>query len=584
MSTDFPPKAASEERFARHQRITAVLMALIAVLAAVIAYLQSDSSNRDNQADRDSKRYALEAMGVEISGKARINYDYNTAYANWVDLSLLARSAAQRGDATAAQRYTTLRDHITTLSPMLAAPYFHPTANDAGYYRYAPDEVDVYRYIADTYLTQVTALQEKYLAASMVKESWGAKTGSYIAQLTLLAVALFLFGMSVMVPIEHTRWILSGAGLLIASVAAGWTITTFAQPVDDLRTRGDAIETYAQGVGLAYQDRWEEAIFYYDAALQTAPDYANALVGRAMAQSALGDHAAAAADLAAARAAGDTSAMTAGRLAWRYYLLGRFEDAAAMNQVALESNPEELWIQYDLGLSLLAAGQIDAARAAYAEGMTLAANQVAAAKAAGAEPPTYLWWELDDAVQSLEGLDAILDGGDGPPAREQIAHPERLQSPVSELVGQLKSLSIALELTGQPPTGALSAQISPFVFAIPVYSDTEKVVDYTPIKSVPFGVQEVAVLFDYASMQDGQRVGFKVYLDGQEEPIWRQFITWDAGASGAWQYLLTLSFSDNFELPAGDYTVDLYIDSHLAQQGSFTIEAPAEESIDALAQ
>lgn len=118
--------------------------------------------------------------------------------------------------------------------------------------------------------------------------------------------------------------------------------------MDDLRNRGDAITTYAQGAGLAFQDRWEEAIAHCAAALQVAPGYASALVERGLARSALGDYAAAAADFEAAQAAGDASPMTAGRLAWRYYLLGRFDAAAAMNQAALAANPEELWIQYDL--------------------------------------------------------------------------------------------------------------------------------------------------------------------------------------------------------------------------------------------
>ena len=47
-----------------------------------------------------------------------------------------------------------------------------------------------------------------------------------------------------------------------------------------------------------------------------------------------------------------------------------------MNLMALKAAPDELWIQFDLGLSQLAAGQIDAAKAEYAKGMQQSAVSV----------------------------------------------------------------------------------------------------------------------------------------------------------------------------------------------------------------
>src|SRR3972149_793787 len=99
-------------------------MAVIAALIAVIAFLQSDAGARDDRANRDSKRYATEALGRKVSGDARVNFDYNTAYQNWYELDLLADSATARGETAAALRYQTLRDRTLSLSPLLAAPYF----------------------------------------------------------------------------------------------------------------------------------------------------------------------------------------------------------------------------------------------------------------------------------------------------------------------------------------------------------------------------------------------------------------------------------------------------------------------------
>ncbi len=121
-----------------------------------------------------------------------------------------------------------------------------------------------------------------------------------------------------------------------------------------LRQSGNAIQDYSTGVGLAYQARWDEAIALFDSAVQAAPTYANAYAQRAGAYAAKGDYEAAVRDYEAARAKGDTSANTAGELAWAYYLLGRFSDATAMNQIGLKATPDELWLRFDLGLSLLA--------------------------------------------------------------------------------------------------------------------------------------------------------------------------------------------------------------------------------------
>lgn len=554
--------AVDQRQDERFKQTIAVLIAVVTLCAAIIAYLQSDAGARDDRANRDNKRYALEAFGRQVSGNAEVNYAYNSVYQSWQELDLLASSAANRGDDEAARRYTALRDRTPQFTSLLTAPYADP----------AIAAVDLARYEADTYLVAVTALQEAFLASSAVKDEWDAKSNTYIVHLTLLAVALFLFGLSLVTTGSATRWIFTSMGSAITLSALLWASSVYAQPVIDLREQGNAIAAYAQGVGLAYQGKPEEALAAFDDAIRAAPTYANALAQRAEAQSALGDFAAAAADYEKAQAAGDRSGNTAGELAWVYYLLGRFDDAVRMNQIALEASPGDLWIQYDLALSLLTAGQLDAAKAEYATGMELATQQVAAAKAAGAEPPSYLWWGLDDAASGLDDLIAILDGEEGAPALAQITNGEAIRTAATEIISQIKSLAVALEYTGLPPTAPLTAQISPFTFAEPIYDDQGEVSDYTVVEAVPFGTQAVAVLFDYAGMENGQEVLFKVYIDSEEDPSWRVIFPWEADAEGAYEKPLSLDYTDNFVLAAGEYTVEMYVNSQLAQRGSFVVE------------
>ena len=91
-------KAFDEERF---KHLIALIIAVVTVISAGIAFLQSDASARDDRANRDTKRYATEAMGRKVSGDARVNFDYNSAYQSWHELDTLASSATSRGDAAA---------------------------------------------------------------------------------------------------------------------------------------------------------------------------------------------------------------------------------------------------------------------------------------------------------------------------------------------------------------------------------------------------------------------------------------------------------------------------------------------------
>jgi tetratricopeptide (TPR) repeat protein len=553
--------SSSEERF---KNTIAVVMAIIAALIAVLAFLQSDAAARDDRANRDSKRYATEALGRKVSGDARVNFDYNTAYQSYYELDLLANSAEARGETAEAKRYQTLRDRTLSLSPLLAAPYFDLQTG----------EVDLAKYEVDTYLIDITVLTEKFVAASRVKDGWDAKANTYIVHLTLLAVALFMFGLSITIGIPATRIIFVGMGTLTTLIAIGWAAAITLQPVPDLRDRSGAIEAYARGVGLAYQLKFQEAVTAFDEALKAAPDYAAAFAARAATNMALSKVAESIGDFEQARANGDDTSSTGGDLAEAYYLAGRFEDSIKLNREILAQKPDELWIRFNLAIGLLAFGQIDAAQAEYAAGMKQATDQVAAAQAAKQAPPYDLWWSLDNGANTLDDLTTVIESQQGAPPLAKIVNPSALPDINEKLVSQLKSLAVSLEFTGLPPASALTAKVSPFVFGEPVIDANGSVTDYKTGETFAYGTQTVSVLFDYESVRDGQETIFKVYINGEEDPSWRIIEPWALGASGSAQKPLSVAYSDTFVLGAGIYEIELYIDGQLAQRGSFVIEKP----------
>jgi len=544
-------------------KIIAVLIAVVTLITAIVAYAQSDAGGRDDQANRDGMRYMLEAFGTQVSGDSRVNFDYNVAYQAYYEYTLLANSTANREDSLSSENYAQLANEMTQLSPMLAAPYYDE-AVDAG--------PDVSAYEADVYLTKITSLFEKFTAASAVKDAWDSKANTYIVHITLLAISLFLYGLSTAIANDKTRWVFAGGGTLIALVAIFWAATTYIKPVFDLREQGNAIDQYASGVGLVHQGKYEDAIAAFDQAIAAYPKYANAFTERAGAQSSLGNYEQAIADYESAIAAGDTRANTAGMLAYQYHLVGNFEKAVEMDRKALTTSADELWLQFDLGLNLMAGGKIDEGLAAYQAGINSSVAKVTEAKAAGSEAPSYIWYGLTDGADMLDGMLTIIEMGEGEPPYESIANPEEFQAAGETLLFQLKSTAATLEYAGRAPEGELTATISPFSIVTPVQDETGEVTGYSePANDFEYGIDEFVVLFDYANMPEGKDILFKLYINGEEDPSWRILQAWDLGAEGSAEIPVSYAYSDTFVFDPGEYIVEMYVDYQLAQRGWFTI-------------
>ncbi|MBI1877167.1 MAG: tetratricopeptide repeat protein [Chloroflexi bacterium] len=552
----------NEERF---KQLIGILIAGVTVLTAIVGLLQNDAGSRDDRANRQAQTYAFQAMGQRISGATRVGYDRGDAYRNWSELDTLALAAKNAGDANAAERYFTAAEEIARLSPLLSATYFDPET----------DQLNVAKYEADTYLVKVTGLAERSAAWFAVKQAWDEKANTYVVHLTILAVSLFLLGLATTIS-GRVRWIFVVSGLLITLITMAWVLVVFLKPVPELPDT--AIDTFAAGVGLSYQGDSEKALAAFDQALVQAPDYANALFERGSTYSNMNNYQAAVTDFEAARAAGRDDASVAWNLAWLYYLQGRFDESVQTNRQTIEKDPTLLEARFDLALALLTSGQMNAAKTEYAQALALAAEQLAQAEAAGQEPPASLWWSFDEAAASLDGVLDLTEGfadswwSETPPL-EKINNPDEVTAAAEEIVAQIKGTSVALEYTGKPLSGALAAKISPFTFAKAEYDEEGNFVDYVPADSFPAGANEVLIVFDYEGMQDGQEAVWKVYYNGEEDISWRTVEEWSLGSTGSAEFPLSYAYSNVYTLASGEYLVEMYVDSHLAQRGYFNINA-----------
>jgi len=555
-----------EQREERFEKFASVLIATVTILAAITAFLQAYASNEADRADRQAQDFSIRATTTRVNGALEFSYDWQGAFQTWRELDLQAASAEQEGDALAAERFRRLQDHIASLSPLLNPPYFDEQQN-------WPDPA---RYEAELYLVEATRLAEHFAAQAELSNAWSNIANVFVIQLTLLTVALSLYGLSTTIR-GMVRWLFVGVGSAIVAFNLGWMAVMLIVELPELPA--EAIDAYAQGVGMAYQGRDAEAIALFDQALAIQPDYANALYERGNAYFFLGDYQQAVADYQAAREAGRNDVTVGWDLGWTYYLLGQFDQAVLVNAQVLALDPTLIGIRMNQGLALLAQGRFDNAQLEYQQALDEAVRQVNQARSTGQQPPASLWYYLDAGAADLESLLDQINGTpkpwtQAPPPDLVQADFARLQAFAQEHIKRIKEMTVALEFTGQPPPGPGNANVSAFRFGQEIYDQQGNLVRFDEYQTFEYGVDEIAIWFDFTGIPPGAQEVWKIYRNGFEDQSLRTVSEWALESSGKGVKYITYAYSNIFIFAPGEYTVELYIDQQLVQRGSFTVAGP----------
>jgi tetratricopeptide (TPR) repeat protein len=569
------------------KRLTAIMIATVTILAALAAFLQTDAGGKATKANRDAQSYAIQALGARASGQAEVDYGWYGATHSWYALETLAKSADQRDDPDAAARYRTVRDAIAQLSPLMREPYFDPASGNY------PDQ---YGYQSDVFLVKATEFSERYTVAAQLNNGWNGKANTYIVHLTLLAVALALYGLS-STPEDWTRWVFVGAGSLLVVTTVGWMAITIVTPVTV--NPDTAITSYAAGYGLAWRGETTKAITSYDEAIKLAPNYANAYYERGNAhfslasadlgldpQTAQEELRLAANDYEQARRVGKEDGSVNWNLGWTYYLLGFYGESAVASRRALDIDPNLFAVRCNLGLTLLADGKIEEARTEYAEAVRGVTQRVTEARTAGLEPPSSLWGYLDACAIDVDNLTRRLDNQERywtqAPPREVVADTPEVRAEAQRLINDFKSTLVALEYTGTLPGERPNPNVSAFRFVThrqdengEYQYDDEGFSIYDPVENATFanGIKKIGIEFDYQGITRGQKEIWKVYRNGSEDPSLRVEGDWELEDSGTGVKPISFAYSSVFVLSSGEYTVELYIDNYLVQRGTCVIEA-----------
>ncbi|MBS2036883.1 tetratricopeptide repeat protein [bacterium] len=558
----------SEERF---KKMIAVLIAVVTLIAAVLAQLETEAGDRDDRANRDSKRASVEAFGLQIRGNTQANYHYYTAFEQYREMETLSEAAAKRKDTKASDRYADMRDRLLDTSPLLAGkdrkgkPYFD-SENEW--------EPDLARFEADSYYVKVQNLLQNFKAASRVKDGWDYKANSYIFHLTLLAVSLFLFGLAATIATAGTRVVFTLSGLGITAAAVMAAAQVYLLPVPDLRTRTGAIEHYAEGMGLVHQELRKESIAEFDQAIAAAPEFADAYLerGRAYLYLESPELAKALDDFKKALELDPSNASLYTEMAWCQYLLGDFEESIKTCQLGLQDRSDSLQLQFQLALNQLAGGKEKEARETYQKALEGAASSVAEAAKNKQEAPSEIIANLDEGSRMLDDLAKVIEDKKGLPA------PDKLKGKVAdvakaceELSNLLVSYELSLESSGKPPEGKLTAKLEVTGFQDTSGKTPKDPSDDDVFKGAP---AQITLNFDFEGLKEGQKVVYRTFKDGEELESWRWEETWtkDAAGSGSWEEPLYPEYSESFRFEPGDYYVEIFVDYHLAAYGNFKVE------------
>src|SRR4051794_23295145 len=242
------------------RRRLALVVVLVTLFGAGLAYLHESNGNLEDNAARDAQIASIKGFGQQVGASTEIRFDYRV----FVQTQLLerrqliavarkrtsldpAQASVYAGDST---RWSELRDAIARAGPV----------------------TDDTTAIADESNLQ-TARDEARLSQQVFSNKandYGNKADSYVAVLTVLAVALFLIGLSLTVS-GRGRYLLALPGVAIAIVCVVWTAIITAGSITQISP--NAIHQTAQGRQLEFAGDLPGALKAYKAAVDDSPAF-----------------------------------------------------------------------------------------------------------------------------------------------------------------------------------------------------------------------------------------------------------------------------------------------------------------------
>jgi len=368
------------------RRRLAIVVVLITLFGAGIAYLHEQNGNFEDNASREAQIASVRGFGQQLSALTDFGFDYDVfVHHELLERRVVVASARQASSANAQQagkygaetdRYKQLRDSIgndTRVQDLNGAD-----ALDSQLQR-DPDREQ---------------LRQQVFANKA--NDYGNKADSYVAVLTVLAVGLFLIGLSLTVG-GRGRYFLAIPGVAVAMVCVVWAgvitlggITKVSDNAVELTADGQQLQNSTDSVTdpQAFHDNITAAIDKYHQAINDSPDFgaAYARLSDAEFESGLSTssggqfqsisdpeatkRAIAAGEKAISIGEGDASLLSS--IGFYHFTIGNFDRAEELSAQALESSDQFPPLIFNLGVVQVAKGdETDAARATYQRAIDL---------------------------------------------------------------------------------------------------------------------------------------------------------------------------------------------------------------------
>jgi tetratricopeptide (TPR) repeat protein len=556
-----------EDRF---NNVVTVLILLATVWTGFLAWVQSVDGDRQGDAGRDAQLASVQALTAHSAAIQRNSYEARLL-ARYDDLTIQSNASGTsarefedggnvfdaRQARLNAERLLSARDTVAPFSPAFTETRILDAEGRPDLYQRAPEHFE-----------SAFRAEENQVLLFKLSNAVLAKTNAYVLMITLAAIALFLYGLSLTIELAAARAIFAGLATLIVAGSIGAFLILHGQPEPSLSE--EAVAALARGRVAAEKGDPDAAVKQFTIAIEAAggpQGYARAYVRRGQAQAARGDHQAAIADFTQAIALEpDADAFSArgwsylelddpvkaeadfrqavalvpdsdddlNSLGWAQYLNGDYAGSIAAFRKAAAINGRMPTYQFNLGVALLASGDRAGGEAAYQQGLELARGK----------PVDLVGWQLQSALNDLDALRSA------PP----VSMTDALTRTIDGLAARSRDL-----------LNEAGAQIDEVVFASG--ADGDQPADR--LKVFEPGTREVHVFLSYSGFVDGARWSDVWYVNGERSDALTSIDSlWDAGAAGTTHFSLT---TDESGLTPGEYKVEFRAGDRLIRADAFRV-------------
>lgn len=214
------------------KKLILVLIVLNTVLGAIVGFLQTDAGIRSNQANIESEFFSVLASGEILRSSIQSTYDmasYGEVLKNTQELLVLQYTAldeASKGNLSGSELLSlqaavqqARADQAIRFSLFFSDPRYAPKGQDQ------PPDIQSY---LDEQNSLAKTLVSKQNIASDTYHQWSKKADTYVAILSILAVAFFLLGLGQSLT-SKIRPLFVGFGMLVMTIGSIWTLITYIQ-------------------------------------------------------------------------------------------------------------------------------------------------------------------------------------------------------------------------------------------------------------------------------------------------------------------------------------------------------------------